>query len=58
MKFVKGDNIKCINSHGMTGITVGTIYICIHYSRCADVVLILNDNNIKENYSSLRFVKV
>ena len=58
MKFVKGDKLKCISNVGLIGITIGLVYECINYTSCTDTVLIRNDNNIKDNYSSPHFIKL
>lgn len=58
MKFKKGDNLQCISVNAATpGITIGATYVCLNYINCTDQVLVLNDNNVKQKYSSPHFIK-
>jgi len=57
-KFIKGEIVECISNRGLAGLTNGKRYTCLHYEHCTDMVMVKNDNNVKEKYGSTNFKKI
>jgi hypothetical protein len=53
--FKKGDIVECINNKGLGGLTLGKKYPCVNYIHCTGLVMVVNDNCVKEKYGSTNF---